>query len=80
MEIQQIVTPYYQDVFDKIVNLLLQVPLFRMVSWDVAIDESDEPVLIKVNLSDGELDFHQLNNGPLFGEDTDEILREVFHK
>ena len=27
---------------------------------------------------DGEIDFHQLNNGPLFGDDTKEILDEVF--
>lgn len=26
----------------------------------------------------GEIDFHQLNNGPLFGDDTEEILKEVF--
>ena len=28
----------------------------------------------------GELDFHQINNGPIFGEDTEKILKEVFNK
>lgn len=40
-----------------------------------------EPVLLEANLKYGELRFHQLNNGPVFGESTDDILNEVFaHK
>ena len=55
-------------------------PHFRLMSWDFAIDEHGDPVLIEVNLSYGDLDCHQFNNGPLFGEDTKEILDEVFGK
>lgn len=54
------------------------VPHFKMVSWDIAIQEDGTPVMIEANLAKGELDFHQLNNGPLFGEDTKKILDEVF--
>ena len=36
------------------------------------------PILIEVNMHSGQLDFHQLNNGPVFGEDTEVILKEVF--
>ncbi len=36
--------------------------------------------MIEANLNQGELDFHQLNNGPLFGEDTIKVLDEVFGK
>lgn len=53
-------------------------PHFKMVSWDVALQEDGTPVMIEANLAKGELDFHQLNNGPLFGEDTKKILDEVF--
>ena len=56
----------------------LRIPHFRLVSWDIALREDGEPVLIEANFYDGEIDFHQLNNGPLFGEDTEAILREVF--
>lgn len=56
------------------------VPHFKLVSWDIAIDENGEAVMIEANLAKGELDFHQLNNGPLFGEDTKKILDEVFNK
>lgn len=54
------------------------IPHFRLVSWDIAIDEDGNAIMVEANLAKGELDFHQLNNGPLFGEDTKKILDEVF--
>ena len=54
------------------------LPYFKNISWDIALDKNDSPVLVEANMKDGELDFHQLNNGPLFGEKTAEILDEVF--
>lgn len=56
------------------------MPHFRLISWDFAVDIDHEPVMIEANLRYGELDFHQLNNGPLFGKDTRKILDEVFGK
>lgn len=53
-------------------------PHFRLLSWDFAIDDNSDPVLVEINLSYGALDCHQFNNGPLFGKDTVEILDEVF--
>jgi hypothetical protein len=50
----------------------------KMPSWDFAIDEKGEPVLIEVNMSYGQLDFHQMTNGPLFKDLTLEIMNEVF--
>lgn len=70
--------------FDKIMMLVERlhwcVPQFRLVSWDFAVGRDNEPILIEANLSSGELDFHQLNNGPLFGDDLPEIMDEVFGK
>lgn len=54
------------------------MPHFRLVSWDIAVDNENNPVLVECNLKFGQLDFHQLNNGPLFGDDTEIILDEVF--
>ncbi len=50
---------------------------FRLVSWDIAIDESGEPVLIEANMRKGGMNFHQFNNGPLFGDLTERVLKEV---
>ena len=44
------------------------VRISRLISWDLALDENNRPVLIEVNLSYGQLDFHQMCNGPLFGD------------
>ena len=69
--------------FDKIIECIpvlhYKIPHFRLVSWDFAVDENMSPVLIEANLHYGELDFHQLNNGPIFGKDTYNILKEVFN-
>lgn len=68
--------------FDKAKALIEKahplVPWFRMISWDIAINEQGEPVMLEANFAKGCLDFLQLNNGPLFGEDTKKILDEVF--
>lgn len=73
-----VVIPNYDKVQGLVKKSHPQIPHFRLASWDIAIDESGDPVLIEVNLSFGELDFHQLNNGPLFGEDTKDILDEAY--
>lgn len=72
--------PNFQQMKDLVTNLHPQLPHFRLIGWDIACDEKDEPVLIEANLCDSELDFHQLNNGPIFGDDTEAILAEVFSK
>jgi len=73
-----IVIPNYQSVLDKVRKAHPQLANFRLLSWDIAIGEDNQPVLLEVNMSCGELYFHQLNNGPLFGSDTQKILDEVW--
>ena len=51
---------------------------FRLISWDVAIDENGDAVLIEPNFSLGSVSFPQMCSGPLFGKDTPKILDEVF--
>lgn len=77
---ENVVIPDYQGVVELVKKLHTHVPHFRLVSWDIAIDENDKPVLIEANLCDGGIDIHQLNNGPLFKEDTQAIIEEVFKK
>lgn len=50
---------------------------FRLLAWDVAIDETGEAVLIETNLSLGGINNVQMCCGPLFGRDTKKILDEV---
>lgn len=51
---------------------------FRLVSWDIAIDKNGNAVLIEANMRKGGINFHQFNNGPLFGNLTERVLEEVF--
>lgn len=79
----QIVFDGYQiEGFDSVVNIVSEqakkFPFFRLISWDFAIDKTGEAVFVEFNLKNGQLDFHQFCNGPLFGELTDEVLSEVF--
>lgn len=55
-----------------------QMPHFRLINWDIAIDENETPILIEANLQMGDVDLVQPVNGPIFGELTDAVLKEVF--
>lgn len=70
--------PSYHKCLEAVSKLHVQIPHFRLISWDFSVDRAGEPILIEANFNYGQLDFHQLNNGPLFGEDTPMILDEVF--
>lgn len=74
------IVPNYQKAVEMVKHCHEKLGHFRLVSWDVAIDSEGEPVLIESNLRNGECDFHQFNNGPLFGNMTDQVLQEVFEK
>ena len=70
--------------FDKAITMVLQahatIPHFRLVSWDIAIDDKGDAVLIEANMRKGGINLNQFNNGPLFGDLTDKVLSEVFGK
>lgn len=70
--------PDFDKLKDDIKLLHPYFAHYRLISWDIAYDEDGKYILVEANLKHGELDFHQLNNGPLFGEDTEEILKEVY--
>lgn len=53
-------------------------PHFRLISWDIAINKYNEPVIIEANLNMGNVDIVQPVWGPIFGEYTDKVLEEVF--
>lgn len=53
----------------------------RLISWDFAIDKNAQPVLIEANLYAGELDFHQMCNGPIFRDEaTTKMMIDRYYK
>lgn len=57
-----------------------QLPYMGIISWDFALNEKAEPVLIEFNVKPQGIDLHQRENGPLFGDMTVKVLDEVFAK
>ena len=55
-----------------------KMPRFRLISWDFSVDENEDIVFIEANFRYGGIQINQLNTGPLFKEDTEIILEEVF--
>jgi len=78
IEFASVKLPYIDAVIAKVKELHQKMPDCRLVSWDFTVDPDGEPVLIEANLNHGGLHINQINNGPLFGNDTKEILDEVF--
>ena len=76
-----IVIPSWDKVLKVVEKLAWRFSgISQLISWDVAIDDDGEPVVIEMNISYGELDFHQYCNGPIFGDLTPEILKKFKYK
>ncbi|MEC3907983.1 sugar-transfer associated ATP-grasp domain-containing protein [Tamlana sp. 2201CG12-4] len=66
--------PEYKKVKELVKKVHIQVPYFKLIAWDIAIDYEEAPVLIEYNTYKMGISSLQLANGPLFGEFTDELL------
>lgn len=69
--------PNFEAILEQVESLHKRIFHFKMISWDVAIGENLQPIFIELNLKGQEINFHQFNNGPLFGDRTLEVLKEV---
>ena len=70
--------------YDKCLDVIREVSgrmgtTTHLISWDFAIDQDGEAVLIEVNLTFGGVNIHQMCNGPIFGDMTEDILSIVYH-
>jgi hypothetical protein len=69
--------PGIAKAWELVAQLQRQLLYYDLASWDIAIGPAAEPVLIEVNLRWQGVNLHQMNNGPLFGDLTEEVLRHV---
>jgi len=69
--------PHYNKLKDKVCELALKLPYAKYVGWDMAIDENGEPVLIELNLKCPGINIMQIPNGPIFGNETESILKDI---
>ena len=72
------------DFMDKVKKLVKEsaqrFPHFRLIGWDIAINEENEPIIIEANLTMSGMDVIETICGPLFGDYTEKVLEEVFLK
>ncbi|MCM1029044.1 MAG: hypothetical protein NC342_02195 [Pseudoflavonifractor sp.] len=74
----EIVIPSFDRAIEIVKREAAKLPYFRIISWDIAIDGDNRPILIEANFKYSGIEVHQYNNGPIFGDETVEILSEVF--
>ncbi len=70
--------PNFDKALEAVKRCHMRVPMFGVASWDIAIDEDGEPVLIEYNVGGAGIDIHQYNNGPLYGKYKDRIISDAF--
>lgn len=67
------VIPGYSAILEAVKEVAAGVPPLRLLSFDVAVDESSQPRIIEINTQSVDILFLQMAGGPLFGDHTDEI-------
>lgn len=77
--LNEIQIPNYDKCVDLVIDLTKRfVTVSRLIGWDIAIDEKGEPVVIEFGPTYCGSNFHQLCNGPIFGDLTPAVLDDVF--
>ncbi len=57
--------PFMKKIVSTVVELHKEAPFFKLISWDLAIDQAEQIVLIEYNVMGQGINSHQLNNGPV---------------
>ena len=66
--------PSFSNAIDIVKKAHYQLPYFKLMGWDIAIEEDGTPTMIEFNTTP---DLSQSANGPAFGEYTEMILKEA---
>ncbi|PID29641.1 MAG: hypothetical protein CR982_02330 [Candidatus Cloacimonadota bacterium] len=74
VEFKNFKIPNFEKIKDFTIKKHHYLQNFSIVSWDITLDESLEPKIVEINLKDQAVNPHQVANGALFGEYTEEVL------
>lgn len=75
-----VIIPNINQIKDLVMKAAQRIPHFKLIGWDIAIDEKYEPVIIEYNITSLAPDFLQLNGIPFFADNTENVLEKVFVK
>lgn len=77
-EFAGLMVPGYEDAVQLVKKAHVMVSDYRLMHWDIAVDENGRAVLVEANFSLGSALYFQNVGQPLFGDLTEDVLREVF--
>lgn len=66
----------HREIIKIIKNAHKKLLYFGIISWDFSVDNKGNIILIEYNLNYPDVLIYQMNNGPLFGNMTEIILKE----
>ncbi|MGN1415080.1 MAG: sugar-transfer associated ATP-grasp domain-containing protein [Anaerovoracaceae bacterium] len=67
------VVPCFDSVLKTAEKAHYDIPIMKLISWDIAIDDEGEAEIIEANFG-GDVRMHQVLTGPIFGDLTEEVL------
>ena len=73
------IVPGYKKAVDFCKSYHKQILRFKIISWDIAIDENKNPIFIEYNFRRPAIHGHQILDGPLFGQHTQYFIN-YYHK
>lgn len=71
------VIPSFDEIIFTVKREAARIGHYRIIGWDIAVDETGSPVFIEYNCNPGQ---NQMTSGPTLGDLTTEVLDEVFGK
>lgn len=80
MPLSEIRVPSFDRMIDTVKRTAQYTGNFRMVGWDLSVDEDGEVILIEANMRKGAIGPIQCMHGPFYGDLTEKVLDEVFGK
>lgn len=78
MLLSEIRVPEFDRMIETVKRLAQYAGNFRMIGWDMSVDENGDIVLIEANMRKAGIGPIQCEHGPFFGDLTEKVLNEVF--
>lgn len=76
---EELIVPNFDEAKEAVCRCHYRIPYIKMISWDIALDRENRPILIENNFG-GMIQMHEATTGPLFGELMDELCDEYLLK
>jgi hypothetical protein len=77
LSVMQSEVPMFKKMVEIAQDIASQYPYHRLLGFDFTVNDKEEVKLLEINCKNIEINFLQMNTGPLLGDFTEEILRHV---